>query len=313
MRTVDLFSGCGGMSLGFQNANFEVVAAFDKWEPAVRVYKENFDHPIYDFDLATEESLNFIKKLNPQLIIGGPPCQDFSSAGKRDETLGRADLTLSYANIVLGAKPEWFVMENVERILKSNILKEAIAFFRKAGYGISYQVLDASYCGVPQTRKRFFLVGHLHSKDGFLNSYFTKNQSHKQMTVADYLGKSLDIEFYYRHPRSYMRRGIFSINEPSPTIRGVNRPIPKGYNKHAGDPVEITDQLRPLTTIERSYIQTFPKDFIFSGSKTDLEQVIGNAVPVKLGQFVGNCINQYVDDRQNNRLRAVGQMELEYA
>ena len=72
-------------------------------------------------------------------------------------------------------------------------------------------------------------------------------------------------------------------------------------------------QLRPLTTIERSYIQTFPKDFIFSGSKTDLEQVIGNAVPVKLGQFVANCINQYVDDRQNNRLRAVGQMELEYA
>ena len=301
------------MSLGFQNANFEVVAAFDKWEPAVRVYKENFDHPIYDFDLATEESLNFIKKLNPQLIIGGPPCQDFSSAGKRDETLGRADLTLSYANIVLGAKPEWFVMENVERILKSNILKEAIALFRKAGYGISYEVLDASYCGVPQTRKRFFLVGHLHSKDGFLNSYFTKNQSHKQMTVADYLGKSLDIEFYYRHPRSYMRRGIFSINEPSPTIRGVNRPIPKGYNKHAGDPVEITDQLRPLTTIERSYIQTFPKDFIFSGSKTDLEQVIGNAVPVKLGQFVANCINQYIDDWQNNRSQAVGQMALEYA
>jgi DNA (cytosine-5)-methyltransferase 1 len=313
MRTVDLFSGCGGMSLGFQNANFEVVAAFDKWEPAVRVYKENFDHPIYDLDLAAEESLQFIKNLQPQLIIGGPPCQDFSSAGKRDETLGRADLTLSYANIVAGCKPEWFVMENVERILKSNILKEAIAVFKKAGYGISYEVLDASYCGVPQSRKRFFLVGHLHSRDGFLNSYFANNQSSQPMTVYDYLGNSLDIEFYYRHPRSYMRRGIFSIHEPSPTIRGVNRPIPKGYNKHSGDPVDITDNLRPLTTIERSYIQTFPKNFIFSGSKTDLEQVIGNAVPVKLGEFVANCINQYIDDRSNNRLQTVGQLELEYA
>lgn len=313
MRTVDLFSGCGGMSLGFQNENFEVIAAFDKWKPAIKVYQENFQHPIYDFDLATEESLQFIKNLKPQLIIGGPPCQDFSSAGKRDETLGRADLTLSYAHIVAGCKPEWFVMENVERILKSNILKNAISVFKKAGYGISYEVLDASYCGVPQARKRFFLVGHLKAKDGFLNPYFTKNQTKQPMTVHDYLGESLGVEFYYRHPRSYMRRGIFSIYEPSPTIRGVNRPIPKGYNKHSGDPVDVTaDGLRPLTTVERSYIQTFPKNFIFNGSKTDLEQVIGNAVPVKLGEFVAKCINQYMIDKASNRLQTMGQLELEY-
>ena len=313
MRTVDLFSGCGGMSLGFQNANFEVVAAFDKWEPAVKVYKDNFNHPIYDFDLATENSLQFIKSLNPQLIIGGPPCQDFSSAGKRDETLGRADLTLSYANIVSGCRPEWFVMENVERILKSNIIKDAIAVFKKAGYGISYDILDASYCGVPQSRKRFFLVGHLHSKDGFLTPYLNRNLSSQQMTVYDYVGKSLGIEFYYRHPRSYMRRGIFSIYEPSPTIRGVNRPIPKNYVKHSGDPIDITDKIRPLTTIERSYIQTFPKDFIFRGTKTDLEQVIGNAVPVKLAEFVATCIKEYISDRNNNSFQTIGQLQFEYA
>jgi DNA (cytosine-5)-methyltransferase 1 len=313
MKTVDLFSGCGGMSLGFQNANFEVVAAFDKWEPAIKVYKENFNHPIYDFDLSTQESLNFIKNLKPQIIIGGPPCQDFSSAGKRDETLGRADLTLSYANIVAGCKPEWFVMENVERILKSSILKEAIVVFKKAGYGISYEVLDASYCGVPQSRKRFFLVGHLLSKDGFLNPYFGRNQSKQQLTIADYLGNSLGVEYYYRHPRSYMRRGVFSIYEPSPTIRGVNRPVPKGYSKHSGDIAEIDDKLRPLTTIERSYLQTFPDNFIFTGCKTDLEQVIGNAVPVKLGEYVANCINEYIADRHNNTFQAIGQLEFEYA
>ena len=313
MRTVDLFSGCGGMSLGFQNAGFEVVAAFDKWEPAVKVYKENFDHPIYDFDLAKEDSLNFVKNLNPQLIIGGPPCQDFSSAGKRDETLGRADLTLTYANIVALCKPEWFVMENVERILKSSVLKEAIEIFKNAGYGISYETLDASYCGVPQTRKRFFLVGHLYSKNGFLNPYFSKNLSSQSMTVYDYLGDSLGIEYYYRHPRSYMRRGFFSIHEPSPTIRGVNRPIPKTYQKHSGDPVEISEDLRPLTTLERSYIQTFPRNFVFLGSKTDLEQVIGNAVPVKLGEFVANCINEYIADRNNNRLHTARQLAFEYA
>ncbi|MHB1178113.1 MAG: DNA cytosine methyltransferase [Daejeonella sp.] len=312
MEIVDLFSGCGGLSLGFQNAGFEILAAFDKWKPAVKVYRDNFNHPIYDTDLGSEEGLKFVKSLKPQMIIGGPPCQDFSSAGKRDETLGRADLTVSYANIVATANPEWFVMENVERIIKSRILKEALQIFRKAGYGISYQVLDASYCGVPQARKRFFLVGHKHSSDNFLNPYFLKNQSSKQMTVADYLGNSLGIEYYYRHPRSYMRRGIFSIYEPSATIRGVNRPIPKGYSKHEGDPVAISEKVRPLTTKERSLIQTFPQDFIFNGTKTDLEQIIGNAVPVKLGEFVANCINEYISDRQKNKTITVGQLELTY-
>jgi DNA (cytosine-5)-methyltransferase 1 len=312
MDTVDLFSGCGGLSLGFQNAGFEILAAFDKWKPAVKVYRDNFNHPIYDTDLGSEEGLEFVKNLKPQMIIGGPPCQDFSSAGKRDETLGRADLTISYANIVAAAKPEWFVMENVERITKSHILKEALQIFKKAGYGISYQVLDASFCGVPQSRKRFFLVGHKYSTDNFLNPYFNKNLSNKQMILFDYFGKSLGVEYYYRHPRSYARRGIFSIYEPSPTIRGVNRPIPKGYTKHEGDPVEISDKVRPLTTKERSLIQTFPEDFIFNGTKTDLEQIIGNAVPVKLGEYVAHCINEYINDRKENKQITAGQLELVY-
>jgi len=313
MKTVDLFSGCGGLSLGFQNAGFEILAAFDKWEPAVKVYRDNFNHPIYNTDLGSDEGLEFVKSLKPKMIIGGPPCQDFSSAGKRDETLGRADLTISYANIVAAAKPEWFVMENVERITKSHILKDALQIFKKAGYGISYQVLDASFCGVPQSRKRFFLVGHKHSPDNFLIPYFNKNLSSKSMTLSDYFGKSLGIEYYYRHPRSYARRGIFSIYEPSPTIRGVNRPIPKGYTKHEGDPVEISDKLRPLTTKERSLIQTFPANFIFNGSKTDLEQIIGNAVPVKLGEFVAKCISEYISDRQENKQITIEQLELAFA
>lgn len=286
------------------------MAAFDKWEPAIKVYKENFDHPIYDTDLGSDEGLDFVKSLRPQMIIGEPPCQDFSSAGKRDETLGRADLTISYAKIVSETKPEWFVMENVERITKSRILKEALQIFKKAGYGISYQVLDASYCGVPQARKRFFLVGHKHSSDNLINPYFIKNQSSKPMTLFDYFGNSLGVEYYYRHPRSYARRGVFSIYEPSPTIRGVNRPIPKGYSKHEGDPIDICDKVRPLTTKERSLIQTFPENFVLCGSKTDLEQIIGNAVPVKLGEFVANCIREYINDREENKLVLSGQLEL---
>jgi len=310
MKTVDLFAGCGGLSLGFQNVGFQILAAFDQWRAAVKVYRDNFKHPVYETDLGTQAGLEFIKNLKPQMIIGGPPCQDFSSAGKRDETLGRANLTISYAKIVVATKPEWFVMENVERIVKSPILKEAILVFKQAGYGISYQVLDASFCGVPQSRKRLFLVGNNQSPDNFLTPYLNKNQSSQPMTLFEYFGNSLGVEYYYRHPRSYARRGVFSIYEPSPTIRGVNRPIPKGYKKHDGDPIEISDQVRPLTTKERSLIQTFPKDFILNGSKTDLEQIIGNAVPVKLAEYVATCINEYIKDRNQNKVTTVRQLEL---
>jgi len=134
--------------------------------------------------------------------------------------------------------------------------------------------------------------------DNFLNPYLTRNQSSKPTTLFDYFGNSLGVEHYYRHPRSYARRGVFSIYEPSPTIRGVNRPIPKNYAGHIGDPVAITNELRPLTTKERSLIQTFPESFVFNGTKTNVEQAIGNAVPVKLGEFVANCINEYIEDQK---------------
>ena len=127
-----------------------------------------------------------------------------------------------------------------------------------------------------------------------MEPFINSGLSSKPMTMRDYFGDTLGIEFYYRHPRSYVRRGIFSIDEPSPTVRGVNRPMPAGYQIHPNDPIKTKDGIRSLTTIERSYIQTFPRDFRFIGSKTDLEQMIGNAVPVNLAKYVGNAINKYL-------------------
>lgn len=295
MRVVDLFSGCGGLSLGFQNAGFEVVAAFENWQPAIKVYQRNFLHQIYLANLADwQNNIQQIEQFKPDVIIGGPPCQDFSSAGKRDESLGRSDLTICFAEIVAKIKPAFFVMENVERIQNSPKYRAAREILRRAGYGLSEQILDASLCGVPQKRKRFFCVGELGGEEGKITPYLVRNLAGRPLSVREYLGESLGIEYYYRHPRSYQRRGIFSINEPSPTVRGVNRPIPKNYQFHPGDSSQDIDKIRPLTTIERSYIQTFPKEFIFEGSKTDLEQMIGNAVPVKLAEYVGRCLLEYI-------------------
>jgi len=310
MRVIDLFSGCGGLSLGFQNANFEIVAAFDNWKKAIEIYKVNFDHPIIETDLSQIDNYSVFQALKPDMIIGGPPCQDFSSAGKQNEDNGKGDLTVNFAEVISSVKPEWFVMENVERITKTQKLIDAKKIFKENGYGLTSVVLNASYCNVPQARKRYFLIGHLNSSDNFLDYYLAKNQNKKQMTISDYLGNSLGIENYYRHPRSYQRRGIFSIHEPSPTIRGVNRPIPSNYKRHVGDTAEVDENIRALTTIERSYIQTFPKDFVFLGTKTDLEQIIGNAVPVNLAKFVADCINEYVQTSPKNRL--VYQSELSF-
>lgn len=307
MRTVDLFCGCGGMSLGFQLAGHDIVAGIDFWDTALAVYEANFDHPALKVDLSkVADAVKLISIFKPNMIIGGPPCQDFSSAGKRDENNGRGDLTVNYAEIVSSIKPKWFVMENVARILKTQKLVEAKEIFHAAGYGLSQAVLDASLCGVPQARKRFILIGCLGECDGFIDNVISSRLDDKPLTVKQYLGDEIDIQYYYRHPRSYKRRGIFSVDEPSPTIRGVNRPLPEGYPIHPGDPVDNVEGIRPLTTEERSRIQTFPKDFKFIGNKTDKEQMIGNAVPVNLGKFVGECIQAYLDGHPN--CEAIGQI-----
>ena len=303
MRVVDLFCGCGGLSLGFKNAGFEIDAAFDKWAAALAVYRKNFNHTAEDLDLRNVyESAHIISHFKPDMIIGGPPCQDFSSAGQRNEDGGRGDLTIQYAKIIGLIKPEWFVMENVERITKTQKLVDTKKIFKNAGYGLTQQVLDACYCGVPQKRKRFFLIGKLNATDNFLSQIILAGLAKSPMTLRDYFGNSLGIEYYYRHPRSYVRRGIFSIDEPSPTVRGVNRPMPDGYKIHHNDPVKSKEGIRPLTTIERSYIQTFPTDFEFFGTKTDMEQMIGNAVPVNLATYVANAISYYIKNEVNGVL-----------
>ena len=295
MAVVDLFCGCGGLSLGFINAGFDVVSAYDNWDDAIAVYRANFHHPVHKLDLSNVDlAIQEIAPLGADMIIGGPPCQDFSSAGNRNEDNGRGGLTVCFANIVAGLHPEWFVMENVSRIVQTQKLVQARQIFHEAGYGLTQAVLDASLCGVPQSRKRFVLIGHLGEQDQFMEGILLAHLADHPMTVAEAFDGQLNFEFYYRHPRSYARRGVFSVHEPSATIRGVNRPLPAGYVLHPNDPVDTLEGIRALTTEERARIQTFPDTFQFLGSRTNREQMIGNAVPVNLGTYVGECINEYI-------------------
>lgn len=119
MKIADLFCGCGGLSLGFSMAGFEIVSGYDNWETALETYRLNFPHKAELLDLKNvEHSVDILQKDGVDMIIGGPPCQDFSSAGKRNENNGRGDLTVCYASIINKVRPACFVMENVERIIK---------------------------------------------------------------------------------------------------------------------------------------------------------------------------------------------------
>lgn len=300
MKVVDLFAGCGGLSLGFQNAGLDVVAAFENWDIAVKCYQANFNHPVVQMDLSdVDKSVVEIGKYQPDMIIGGPPCQDFSHAGKRIEA-SRASLTESYASIVSAIRPQCFVMENVDLARNSNAYAKAREIFKNAGYGLTEIVLNASLCGAPQKRKRFICFGMQNKEDGFATEAFTSRFAEKPMTLRDYFGDSLGFEYYYRHPRNYSRRGIFSIDEPAPTMRGVNRPVPKGYPGHPNDPCPVSPNLHVLTSEERGWFQTFPKNFKWLGNKTEIEQMIGNAVPVNLGKFVAETVKIVLKDSTND-------------
>jgi len=274
------------------------VAAYDNWHAAVDTYNRNISEHAHVLDLTdVDGAVQAITRHKPDMIAGGPPCQDFSTAGKRTEGR-RANLTIAFAEIVARCAPKYLLMENVPQARLSQAYKAMHQTLHSSGYEFREYVLNASRCGVPQSRRRFFVFGW---RDGGnttgakFDEWILESQSPKPLTVKDYLGKDIDVEFYYRHPRNYSRRSVFSVHEPSPTIRGVNRPVPPNYQgNHLDSAPPCT--VRPLTSEERSRIQTFPKGWDWGGRdrNADVELQIGNAVPVNLGTFVGKGIEYAV-------------------
>jgi DNA (cytosine-5)-methyltransferase 1 len=296
MRVVDLFAGCGGLSKGFEQAGFELTLAVEHWAPAREVYEANFGHAVKDLDLGrVTDATRLIRPERPDLIIGGPPCQEFSAAGIRVES-DRAALTLKFSKIISAVRPRWFMLENVPGARHSIAWQAGRAVLEKAGYGITECVLNAAYFGVPQNRKRFFAIGCQGEEHDFLLDEIQMGSSDGPLSVRDFVGDEFGIDFYYRHPRNWGRQGVFSLDEPSPTIRSTNRPVPPGYTPHPNDAGPCTEA-RPLSSRERARIQTFPENFLFSGTMTNQSTMIANAVPAILAEHVAAAISRYEEQR----------------
>ncbi|MDK4624336.1 MULTISPECIES: DNA cytosine methyltransferase [Kingella] len=163
---LDLFCGCGGLSLGFIQAGFDVKLGIDAWQDAIKTYTathQNTQGIVADLFTTTPEQISQQTQINQiDVIIGGPPCQGFSIAGKRMIDDERNQLYKSFVEFVRFYRPKAFLMENVPNMMSmgKGLIKEQITQdFEQLGYTVSSQILMASDFGIPQNRRRAFFVG----------------------------------------------------------------------------------------------------------------------------------------------------------
>ena len=179
LKILSLFAGAGGMDLGFKNAGFDVIWANDFDPDSVKTYKRNFGDHIVLGDIEKIRTNNMPD--NPDVVIGGFPCQGFSIANLgRSVDDSRNKLYKQMLRVIRAKKPKYFVAENVEGILtlgKGAVIQKILKDFKSIGYKVDYKLLNAADYGVPQARKRVFIIGN---RLGLENPYPT--QTHQTPT-----------------------------------------------------------------------------------------------------------------------------------
>ena len=322
---MDLFSGAGGFSLGFlQERHFEILLSIDNNPKFSQSYIKNFPHTAHlQKDISTFDEIEIKKihdKYNFEVIIGGPPCQGFSLAGKigrKEFKDNRNDLFLSYLKFVKIIQPKIFIMENVATLKRHNqgkTLKSIIDKFKDLGYLTNIEILNASNYAIAQNRRRIFIVGT--KQKGFV---FPTKES-KKISIKECIGdlqtlKSGENSTMPNH--NAMTHSTQMLEKMSFVKDGCGREcIPMALRPKSGDirkyirynskepSITITgdmrkvfhyEQNRALTARELARIQSFPDDFIFYGNSIDIQQQIGNAVPPKLAKFIAVQARQYLD------------------
>lgn len=321
LTVVSLFSGAGGLDLGFEKAGFHTIWAneFDKtiWS----TFETNFPNTYLDKRSITDIPPNNIP--DSVGIIGGPPCQSWSEAGAgRGINDKRGQLFYNYINILKTKKPKFFLVENVSGILHSKhskALNEFLSEFENAGYDIFKRLVDANDYNVPETRKRIIIVGY--RKDLHKSFVFPPPKKYKP-TLRDAIGdlppplpakpKNKTNGKLKIPNHEYMIGGFSSIfmsrnrvrqwDEPSFTIQAGGRQAPLHpqaplMKKIDVDKFEFSkgkeELYRRLSVRECARIQTFPDDFIFNYTDVSVGyKMIGNAVPVNLAFEIAQQIKK---------------------
>lgn len=303
-RVVSLFSGAGGLDLGFKKAGFKIVWANDFDKDAVATYKENIDKKCVCGDIS-EIDVKDIPECD--VIIGGFPCQGFSVANAKRSVLDeRNKLYLQYIRILKAKKPKFFVAENVKGILSLGhgaVIQAIVNDFFEAGYNVKYKLLNAADYGVPQIRQRVIIVGvrkdlkvefdypqPTHSKDGEngLRKWVSVSEAFKDIPDPDGSNANAvpnnEYSKYKLLLNGYLGKRPVNPNEPAPTVTA------RGDRKGGVVVLPHPNRKRRMTVRELATIQSFPLNFSFLGSRTDCYRQIGNAVPVLLAEAIAKSL-----------------------
>ena len=317
MKAVDLFCGCGGATQGYADAGIQVCLGLDYDEKILETYNENFHHPGVQHDLSDwRGAAKLIREHVPDcnVILGSPPCTEFSRAGKQIE--GEiASLTVCYARIVTELLPDFFIMENVPDVAQSTSLRQAVDHLTEHGYSVVSIIKDARYCGVPQNRRRFFLIGCPATDNNETKlAQIVQEASHRQPTISvkDYCqAKGVDCpDFLYFFPRNKFQAQVVSTDQPYPTMRSTNgvcmnkNPMTENYVKRPNDAAGL-DQAATLSIQLASAISSFPVTFRWPESRKDVGIQLGNCVPPGLARSVGTivirCLHHPIDTAPNKQ------------
>lgn len=294
---ISTFAGCGGSSLGYSMAGFRELLAIEWDKNAVKTFKLNFTNvPVIQDDIAkiSVEQIFEITKLNKyelDVLDGSPPCQGFSTAGKRMIDDPRNKLYKEYVRILSGLQPKAFVMENVSGMVKGKmklIFADILNELKSCGYKVSVRLLNAMYYGVPQSRQRLIFIGFRNDL-GIEPSH--PEPKYKPINVIDaWHGKSLDGEKLYFDKSSPIYEYIIKT-KPGKSVSSIH---PKGYyfnwnrltyNKPSRtipktcNGVIHPEENRSLTLNEFKRLGSFPDDFKFINNYRFASGQIGNSVP----------------------------------
>lgn len=324
LNVVSLFSGCGGMDLGFRGDfsvfgrkysknPYKIVFSNDIIKQACQTYEHNFKVTPYCGDV---KELNYSLLPQADIVIGGFPCQDFSLAGKRKGlSSDRGRLYIEMKKVIEYCNPIAFVAENVDGIRRGEKGNDISALdiilddFRSIGYSVVYKALNAADYGVPQNRVRIIIVGirkELNKKMMYPKANFGYNKSYPWMTskeAIDDLWEMIDKTDIKNHTsRDYSKAKFYpgkstqgncqiKADKPSPTIRSEHHGNIEGHYRtnKPDDPTDMTGWRR-LSVRECARLQTFPDDFEFPVNSSNAYKQIGNAVPPVLAWHVARAL-----------------------
>ena len=313
MQTVDLFCGCGGFSQGLTDSGYDVRMGIDYDDTILETYRNNFSHKAINHDLHDwKGAVNLIKQYVPgcNVIVGSPPCTEFSRAGNQIEDK-IATLTVSFANIVISILPDFFIMENVPDVFQSHSLGDAVKLLVQHGYSIISIVKDARYTGVAQNRRRFFMIGCASTpkNNEILSQIFKEAQYKEEIIGVKQYCKNIGLDcpdFLYFFPRNKFQAQVVDSNLPYPTMRSTNgvcmnnNPLTKGpaskslaMKKRPNDAAELC-QAVTISVPLASAISSFPIGFKWPDNRKHVGIQLGNCVPPGLAKWIGGLVARHM-------------------